>query len=170
MWAEKIHRRSFFFFLIVDNECCVETYWSRKCIPPSSLIKKNLFFKVKKLTFLPFFCRDFGRLKVMSGHLVSPYGKFLRIVKSHLSPNWLMNKWLITWNTGFIPMASNYILLDQICNNVLKKCLISSNNAGAENQKIDPCSWKFINFCKTNVWAFLWTKSIVFFWLHTSSC
>ena len=74
-----------------------------------------------------------------------------------------MSKWLITWNTGFIPMASNYILLDQICNNVLKKCLISSNNAGAENQKIDPCSWKFINFCKTNVWAFLWTKSIVFF-------
>ena len=128
------------------------------------------FFKVKKLTFLPFFCRDFGRLKVMSGHLAWPYGKFLRIVKSHLSPNWLMNKWLITWNTGFIPMASNYILLDQICNNVLKKCLISSNNAGAENQKIDPCSWKFINFCKTNVWAFLWTKSIVFFWLHTSSC
>ena len=53
MWAEKIHRRSFF-FLIVDNECCVETYWSRKCIPPSSLIKKNIFLKLKKLTFLPF--------------------------------------------------------------------------------------------------------------------
>ena len=39
----------------------------------------------------------------------------------------------------------------------------NDNNAGAENQKIDPCSWKFINFCKTNVWAFLWTESIVFF-------